>query len=108
MLRYFTVALALALCARGAVAADAPTPDCSVFSLEGVRLRMTLDEARAATPEWKWIDRKDGKGAGGDRWMATHGGGLKDTRLDVWLGQTAASAIESAFANVPSLNGGRA
>lgn len=44
----------------------APTPECAVYSIEGVRLGMSADEARAAAPSLEWTgtmltddDRKD-------------------------------------------------
>lgn len=68
-----------------AAPAPKPAPDCSIYSLEGVRLRMSLAEAKAATPEWKWKDVKNDRDRG-DHWMVMRGGGLHGTRMDVYLG----------------------
>ena len=63
-----------------------PAPDCATFSLEGVRIGMSLAAAQAATPGWKWKDRGDGNGKRGDRWTATKATKGRDAHLDVYLG----------------------
>lgn len=69
----------LATSAFAQASPDATPADCSVFSLEGVRLRMTLAEAQAATPGLKWKRqqwREDDTGA--EEWDASNGAKGRD------------------------------
>jgi hypothetical protein len=76
--RVLCIVAVLAL-APGASGDEAPPPDCSKYSLEGVRIDMTLDEVRAAHPGAEFSQRGKKDGAASQQTWRVHRKWKKET-----------------------------